>query len=236
MVKIDSACGKNFSPVARWASLVRLRKHRDCESATGHVKTRGLQSFLTQFEPMNVRDDSLQRYIQNRSLVNVRRDGLDNRAIQGVPLLVSHELLLLQYVCDLRLDGLLLLRRTDITSVTRRETDAFQQQLLVANGLWDEIAFEPSLKVGTLPHFFSSLPSDSFVIVENEQPLRSSFWIGKLDGVQASHLNLHEFSGAGIWATEVSEIRYDEITCCQIDSNYLRGYSKYFEDQSIMTD
>jgi hypothetical protein len=75
---------------------------------------------------------SLSSYQKSRQLVSIRRADVDSNAIQAFILGASERLVLLQYVYDFKLDGLLVVRREDISDVQRTATDKFQQSLLVS--------------------------------------------------------------------------------------------------------
>ena len=56
----------------------------------------------------------LAKHQKQRNLVSIRRGEIDGCSIQGFVLGLSENLVLLQYVYDFHLDGLMLLRTADI--------------------------------------------------------------------------------------------------------------------------
>ncbi len=75
--------------------------------------------------------NDLNEMMTDRKLVSIRRDAIDSNSIQGFVLAASDELLLIQYVYDFNLDGLMVLRLSDVTEIKSGATDKFQKQLLI---------------------------------------------------------------------------------------------------------
>jgi hypothetical protein len=88
--------------------------------------------------------DRFANFARDRELVSIRRDDINANSIQGFILGFSDELVLIQYVYDFRLDGLMVLRAADITEVTCNATDELQKKLLIAEGLFQQVPFESS--------------------------------------------------------------------------------------------
>ena len=63
----------------------------------------------------------------NKALVSIGRANIDTRSIQGFVLACSDELVLIQYVYDFNLDGLMVLRVSDISSIKCSATNGFQK-------------------------------------------------------------------------------------------------------------
>jgi hypothetical protein len=77
----------------------------------------------------------LSTHHKKRNLVSIRRSSIDPNSIQGFVVGLSQDLVALEYVYDFQIDGLLVLRRSDITDVRRSKTDEFQQSLLKQEGI-----------------------------------------------------------------------------------------------------
>jgi hypothetical protein len=78
---------------------------------------------------------SLPTHLKAKSLVSVRRRNVDDYGIQGFLVGLSDTLMALEYVYDFQIDGLAVLRRSDITEVKRTGTDEFQERLLKREGI-----------------------------------------------------------------------------------------------------
>lgn len=165
-----------------------------------------------------------------RSLISLRRDEIDDRAIQGFVIASSVELILLQYVYDFHLDGLMVLAVSDITEVRCTATDRFQQSLLVEEGLVKKVPFGLSI---TLQDWRSAIADLSnrypLLILECERQEEPDLVIGRMVDVTPDEVQLECFSGAANWNEKPVRLRYDDITSCQAGSNYVNVYQRYFE-------
>jgi hypothetical protein len=176
---------------------------------------------------MSISDKQLTEYIKNRSLVCVRREKIDSQSLQAFILNYSESLILMQYICDFRLDGHLILRGDDISSITCRATDEFQRKLMDENGLIENIDFDFNVELSSFSSLLNALPRQSIVIIEDEG--MDLFWIGRFIDSDNNNICLHEFSGAANWDDELTYIGQKDITCCQLNSNYISYYARYFD-------
>lgn len=177
---------------------------------------------------MSVSNKQLESFITDRSLVSIRRDNIDSNAIQAVPLLFSRDLLLVQYIYDFRLDGYLIFRRQDITSLDSNATDVFQKQLLLDAGLFQQIDRSFRVPLASFSDLLSSLSDPSIVILEREALDGSDFWIGQHIESTKRFIRLREFTGAGNWLEQPTRITLSKVTCCQLQTNYIQFYADYF--------
>ncbi|MEM9420149.1 MAG: hypothetical protein AAGA25_14010 [Planctomycetota bacterium] len=177
-------------------------------------------------------DDVLSKYIDDRALVSIKRESIDHRTLQALPLAYSNELLCVYYVSDFRLDGLLFLRRLDISSIQTRATDHFQLGLLNDAGLLPEYEKIERFPLDSFTSILTSLPSTEIAIVECEslEEEENFFSIGRFAGCDADDfIALHEFSGAANWDDDLTKHAPEEITCVQLRNNYIHHYQKYFD-------
>lgn len=70
-----------------------------------------------------------------RALISILRNNIDPNSIQGFILASSEQLVVLQYVYDFHLDGLMVLSKAEITEIRSTPTDKFQQKLLANDDL-----------------------------------------------------------------------------------------------------
>lgn len=177
---------------------------------------------------MTISDKQLDQLISQRDLIAISRAEFDSNKTQGFPLAYSRQLLLLRYVHDFYLDGLLLVRRSDITDFHCRETDKFQRELLNTEHKLKDGVFRCDLTIEDFTSFTKGLGSKQIVIIENESRDASQFFIGLVAAADSESVHVQEFSGTGKWEDEATRIPIDEITCCQIDTNYINFYSRHF--------
>ena len=177
-------------------------------------------------------DEQLDALIADRALVCVQRDCIDSRSLQAFPIRYSPTLLLVQYVYDFHLDGQLILRRSDISSMTSRATDQFQRRLLSARGMIDQIDFQFDADLTSFAHLLNLQPPRSIIILERERLDESDFWIGRFVDSTDDTIRLLEFSGAANWKDDVTSICHIDVTSCQLNTNYIQFYADYFDSRT----
>ena len=174
--------------------------------------------------------DELRRFAQQRSLISIRRAAVDENKIQGFVLGLSDRLVLLQYVYDFNLDGLMVLRTADISEVTRSKTDELQERLLVDEGLFSRIPFDYSIDLCSWRSAIAGLSGmHPLLILECELLQEPEFAVGRILETGDEEVALKYFTGAANWLDEPVRLRYDDITACQANTNYVNVYQRYFE-------
>jgi hypothetical protein len=167
---------------------------------------------------------------RGRDLVSVRRSEIDEHAIQGFVLASSEELVALQYVYDFNLDGLMVLRIADITEVRCSATDKFQKRLLEQEGLIGRVPFGRDLVLDNWRSVISQLSKEyGLMILECEAGEEKDFVIGRVLGTTPTRVQVRHFSGAANWARKPTELKFKEVTSCQVGTNYANVYQRHFE-------
>jgi hypothetical protein len=150
-------------------------------------------------QEMEATPQNLKRFRDDRKLVSIRRDGCDDRKIEAFILDFSDTLILLQYIYDFHVDGMLLLRIADITDIEMTATDEFQKQLLIEEGDFDKIDFERKPPIRSYDALLRSLPKGEIVILEDEAAEDPEFIIGTLISVDEYEASVRFFTGAANW-------------------------------------
>lgn len=174
------------------------------------------------------------RHLKQRNLVSIRRDEIDENSIQGFILDSSEDLIALQYVYDFNLDGLMFLRVEDITEVKSSNTSKFQNKLLKQEGLLEKVPFGTTFDLRNWRSLIAQLSAEhELMILEREIGEESDFFIGRvLKTTEASVQGLY-FSGAANWAKKPERLKFKDITCCQVGTNYTNVYERYFKKQAL---
>jgi hypothetical protein len=171
----------------------------------------------------------LDHHRKERNLVSVERGALDERSIQGYVLACSSQLVVLQYVYDFNLDGLMVLRAGDITEVRCSETDIFQKGLLSKEGLEDKVPFDAAFSIQDWQSLLLQLAREHrLMILECEAGAEKTFLIGRLVLATATEAQVHHFTGTGRWEEEPTSLPIESLTCCQVANNYLNFYARHF--------
>lgn len=175
----------------------------------------------------------IKHYRDSKSLVSLTRDDIDGASIQGFILDYNEAYILLAYVHDFYVDGYLILRRQDLTSLNCRATDAFQHSLLVDEGLLKQVDFSHRFSdQGILDHL-RKLPKKRIIILEDETE-DDLFLIGTLDSIDDSLIKLRFFSGAAKWDEDLAQIEIDDVTSISYSTNYTKFYERYYDRKSSM--
>lgn len=149
--------------------------------------------------------------------------------MQGFLLAFSDHLLLFQYVYDFRLDGYLIIRRSDVTELSCRDTDRFQRELLQAEGDLQRIDFEFTAPIQSFNSFLASRRANEIVIVEDELSDPQEFLIGTVSHVSDDTVHINHFTGIARRSDPPEQLTIDRITSCQTSTNYIRFYERHFE-------
>jgi len=167
---------------------------------------------------------------ESRTLVSIKRDAIDEHQIQGFLLAFSKKLLLIQFVYDFHLDGLMVLRRSDISRIKSTKTDIFHTQMLKEEGLFSQVNFTKEYDVKNWAAVFSTIGKESaFIIIEDENTDHPIFLIGEQQNIGKKSVSVLGFNGVANWDDEVSEMKYKDINSFQAGNNYTNTYKNYFK-------
>ncbi|MBN1378895.1 MAG: hypothetical protein JXA04_06640 [Gammaproteobacteria bacterium] len=168
----------------------------------------------------------------NKELISVRRNIFDDYEIQGFLLDESDDLILLNYVYDFNLDGLMALRKKDISSIETSKTDSFQTELLKIEGIYTKVNFDTKYDISSWKTFIeSAIEKHKYFIIEEEDFEVPEFTIGIIEKICEKSIIMKHFTGIGRWLDEPEEIKYEDITSLQIGNNYLNVYERYFKNK-----
>jgi hypothetical protein len=174
----------------------------------------------------------IKKQLMKHELVSIRREKIDENKIQGFVLDESKELLLLSYIFDFNPDGLMVLRKKDISEIKTTDTDKFQTQLLKDEEILSTINFETPYNLKSWRKFLlSAKDKHNYFILEQELLEDPDFAIGRIEEIEKQNVIFRYFSGVGRWLEEIEKIEYTNITSCQIGCNYLNVYERYFNKQ-----
>ncbi len=173
---------------------------------------------------------SLATYLKSRKLVSVKRAGVDGYGIQGFLAGVSDGLLALEYVYDFQIDGLMILRQSDITEINRTKTDEFQESLLKREGILAGSQSPKTLNLETWQSVILQL-TEHYPLMTFERELGPSpeFSIGRPIRITQAQVEVKTFTGAGKWSPKPQRIKYAQLTCAQANNRYTNFYQRHFE-------
>jgi hypothetical protein len=170
----------------------------------------------------------LKRAKKDRVLMTIARPSIDDRSITGFLLEYSRELILIQYVYDFHLDGLMVLRRSDVEEIKSSRTDHYQTEMMKAEGLYQTVDFNAKHTVSNWPETIKHFQGQyRFVIIEAEATKPNLFALGRIENIQKQSVTLHGFNGVGEWHDEPTIVPFADITCLQVGSNYISMYERH---------
>jgi hypothetical protein len=173
---------------------------------------------------------SLPAYLKKRSLVSVRRQDVDDYGIQGFIVGLSETFIALEYVNDFQIDGLLVLRCTDITEVRRTGTHEFQESILKQEGNRPGRQKPMPLRLEAWRPLIEQLSGHyPLMILERELGPAPAFAIGRPTRATAAQVEFQTFSGTGKWSPKSERLKYSHLTSLQVNTRYLGAYQRHFE-------
>jgi hypothetical protein len=173
---------------------------------------------------------TLSSILKAKSLLSIRRSDVDDYGIQGFLVGLSEELLAIEYVYDFQIDGIMVLRRSDITNVKRTGTDEFQERLLKKEGIAPGMQEPMPLELGTWKALIGQISLHyPLMILERELGPSPNFAIGRALHTTATQVEFQTFTGTGVWSKKTEWVKYSQITCLRANTRYLGFYERYFE-------
>jgi hypothetical protein len=164
----------------------------------------------------------------------VHRSRIDANSIQGFVLASSDDLVVLQYVYDFNLDGLMVIRTADITEVRCTATDKFQKRLLEQEGLIKRVPFGIDLKLNNWRSVISELSEKyALMILECEAGEEKEFVIGRVLDTTTIAVQVRYFSGAAAWSRTAVKLNFIDITSCRVGTKYIDVYERYFAGKGV---
>ena len=173
---------------------------------------------------------SLSHYLKSRKLVSIKRAGVGGYGIQGFLAGASDDLLAIEYVYDFQVDGLMILRQSDITEINRTKTDEFQESLLRHEGILAGHQAPSNLNLDTWQSVILQL-SKNYPLMTFERELGPSpeFSIGRPLKITGAQVEVQTFTGTGRWSSKPRRIKYAQLSCVQVNNRYTNFYQRYFD-------
>ncbi len=164
--------------------------------------------------------------MDTKQLVSIGREDINDNDINGFLIKESEELLLVHIVYDFTLDGLQVIRQSDVSDISQFNTDIFQTERLKELGIYEQIKFDAPCSIDSWRDFFTSAQRDfTFFIVEDERD--GVFHLGLITDINPDSIVMRTCDGAGKWHPTSTTIAYEAITSVQAGSNYSKVYEEF---------
>ncbi|MFA5385856.1 MAG: hypothetical protein WC364_14580 [Eubacteriales bacterium] len=169
----------------------------------------------------------LQKNTDPHNVVCVNRNEIDSDLLFCIPLIIEQNFLLAHYLYDFNLDGYIIVRIKDITSVKSDEKESYIMSILKNESIY-YTKEPPIIRLNNMKIIFTDLKNlNKIVIIESESIQNGDFYIGKIMEIKRSSLVFLSFNELGEWDEETKEIMYKDITMIKFDDNYSTIFSKY---------
>ncbi|WP_066801297.1 hypothetical protein [Moraxella oblonga] len=163
-------------------------------------------------------------------LVTIERQKVGLCDLYGFILKESKNLLMIRQVSNLRLDGILIINKKEISDYYTNLSNEYQTQMLKEFGIYQTIDFKVDYDIKNWKQFFkSSIKEVSYFDIDENAFGIYLYYLGKLVKIKKHSILLHQFSGAGNWDKKPTKIYYDHISTCGIGTTYLQTYVDYFK-------
>lgn len=180
--------------------------------------------------------EKIDKAIDEKRIIRLEREHIDPNCINGVPLLRSKNLLLIEYYNDFYWDGYKVVRIGDVTGVYYNEEERFYERILKQEGIYKGLNIPELEGMYDWKYLFEKLKKlYQTVIIECEEYDIEDFYIGKVLEIKEKQLQFLYFDTMGRWRERPNEINYNEITSVSFADRYSAIYSKYCQPTGNMT-
>ncbi len=172
----------------------------------------------------------IQYHINNKFIMSIDRcfNG-ETTSIVGFPICLSENFILTTVIVDFHDEGYAILRTKDIIDSYSKESDSFNEQICISEGLQNKIQQEHVKEIDSLKQILLQLKNyDGFICIQCEQQIeRCSFYMGKIIAIEDDIVRFKDVGMDGVWDDEIHDISYEDITQVSYGDNYSKMYYKY---------
>jgi hypothetical protein len=176
----------------------------------------------------------IQKCIEGSDYVKVHiteRKGDYIKRVEGIILAQSTDLILMSDSFDFFYDGLMVIRKGDISEIQLTDNERFLKGILMAEGYTALVRRrhkQLGLKLGSLVQVLEQLKRKKVpVIIECKYGKTDLFQIGPILEVTDKRLSLDHFNARGEFDVKPVVAKLKDITTVQIDSPYANTFFKY---------
>lgn len=172
----------------------------------------------------------IQYHINNKFIMSIDRcfNG-ETTSIVGFPICLSENFILTTVIVDFHDEGYAILRTKDIIDSYSKESDSFNEQICISEGLQNKIQQEHVKEIDSLKQILLQLKNyDGFICIQCEQQIeRCSFYMGKIIAIEDDIVRFKDVGMDGVWDDEIHDISCEDITQVSYGDNYSNMYYKY---------
>ena len=176
----------------------------------------------------------LENHIANKDYVKIYitdEDELGITHFEGLVFEQNDEFILMSDSTDFFYDGLVILRKKDVSEIRHSDNERFIQHIMENEG-WIKSTFEYKSKIRiqlrTLPEVLTQLKELGIaIIIECKYGDNDIFQIGPVNEVTKEFVKLDYFNAKGEYDLKPTFAKLEEITHIKVDSPYANIFQKY---------
>ena len=175
-------------------------------------------------------DDMLQKYIDRRDFVKIKRTVTDGEAdISGFLLNMTKDFLLIQKEEEFYLNGYGIIRKDHFDAIRNNKNDRALKRILKSEGILDaDYGIDKKINLKNWETIFGDLKKfDYHVIVECEDLEESVFVIGPIKRVNKDSVSIQYYDPTGLLDKKLTTVKYKDVTLVKFDNRYINVYRKY---------
>jgi len=167
--------------------------------------------------------------IDKKMQISIEREEIDDESLSTIPIAVSDQLLIVEYLYDFNFDGFKVLCMNDISKIKRGKVEEFHDKILISEGLIVKEELMSDIKTNTWFDFFESmLDKRKMIDISLERVNKGrTFFVGKIVSVKKEYLEILEVDIVGNWYKDVTQIFYENITLVSFANRYCEILNKY---------
>jgi hypothetical protein len=169
-------------------------------------------------------------HIENKMIITIERERIDKEEkLNGFPILLSNELLVMSKIVDFHEEGFIVLRLEDITDAYSKDSDAFYEEICIKEGLRDKIAENQITDILDFYSVFERLSDyNEYIVIQCEfEDNEQYFSIGKILSIEKDVIHFSNFDKMGMWEESERVIPIDKVTLVSIKDYYTNMFYKY---------
>ena len=152
--------------------------------------------------------------------------------LNGFPVAVGEELLLLQETWDFYLIGYKVVPLSNVDSVRCGAYERTFRNIFAAEGLLDRVGVTRPVPLDDLPSLFRALASPGRYVAIEYKPRELDdgediFLLGEIAGVNAQAVSLRHFDADAVWEPEPATIKHENVLAVAFDSDYINVWTRY---------
>ena len=176
----------------------------------------------------------IKKHIEKQDFVKVYivdHNDLDITHFEGIIFEQTDKFVLMNDTTDFSYDGLIVLRKSDISEIKHSDNEKFLKHILDSENITDILIQKKSaidFKLGGFKEMFTWIKNQNrAVIVESKYSNDDRFQIGPINEVLDKKVRIDHFNACGEYDLKPVSAKFKEITFFRIDSPYCETFYKY---------